>query len=228
MQNLFETNENKLIEQPKNIESLENEYQNDLSIYYKLKEQIAIYQNSLETVNFGVYEPIFDYETSEEFKEAIKENSNKQKQLFKENKAVTSHEDEIYFQSKYKFLSTSFKKSINSYKKLISIAFNSECDALVSKVRWNNIENLKTMMTDIFYRINLSSREFCGFLLLQNHVVNEMKTATENFSEKYSNHMIEISKELLELKQQELALYHEFHLKKQEEKEEERRVRELM
>jgi hypothetical protein len=40
--------------------------------------------------------------------------------------------------------------------------------------------------------------------------------------------MIEISKEFLELKYEELALHHEYQLKKQEEKEEERRIRELM
>ncbi|MCX8487308.1 MAG: DUF4041 domain-containing protein [Crocinitomicaceae bacterium] len=202
LQNLFLAQENRLAEQTEKIEALEKEYQNDLTIFSKLKEQIGIYQNTLEPYNYGVYEPIFDYQTSEEFKEAIKENSKKQKLLFKENKAITSHEDEIYFQSKYKFLSTSYKKSINSYKKLISIAFNSECDSLVSKVRWNNIENLKSLMSDIFYRINSSSREFCGFLLLQNHIVNQMNTITENFSEQFSNHMIEISKEFLELKQQ--------------------------
>lgn len=226
--NLVAEKESTLQELSKKVESLEIEYQNDLAIYNKLKEQISIYQSTLEPVNYGLYEPIFNYETSENFKDAIKDNNNKQKQLLKDNKAITSHEDEIYFQSKYKFLSTSYKKSINSYKKLISIAFNSECDALVSKVRWNNIENLKTMMTDIFYRINLSSREFCGLLLLQNHLINETKNDSENFYEKYSNHMIEISKEFLDLKHQELALYHEYHLKKQDEKEEERRIRELM
>ena len=210
------------------IKSLETEYENDLVIYNKLKEQISIYQNSLEPMNYGLYEPIFNYETTEEFKDAIKENNNKQRQLIKDNKAITSHEDEIYFQTKYNFLTASYKKRINSYKKLISIAFNSECDALISKAKWNNVENLKMMITDIFYRINLSSREFCGFLLLQNNIINDTNHSGENPSGKYSNHMIEISKEFLELKHQELALYHEYHLKKQEEKEDERRIKELM
>lgn len=210
------------------IELLEKDYQSDLEIYHKLKEQIKIYQNSLEPINYGLYEPIFNYETSEEFKEAIKNNNNRQKLLIKENKAITSNEDEIYYQTKYKFLSSSYKKSINSYKKLISIAFNSECDSLISKVKWNNVENLKSIIADIYYRINTNSREFCSFILLQNSIVNDFKHDKENFIDRYSDHMIEISKEFLELKYEELALHHEYQLKKQEEKEEERRIRELM
>lgn len=210
------------------IELLEKDYQTDLEIYHKLKEQIKIYQNSLEPVSYGLYEPIFNYETSEEFKEAIKNNNYRQKLLIKENKAITSNEDEIYYQTKYKFLSSSYKKSINSYKKLISIAFNSECDSLVSKVKWNNVENLKSMITDIYYKINNNSRDFCSFILLQNSIVNDFKHDKENFTDRYSDHMIEISKEFLELKYEELALHHEYQLKKLEEKEEERRIRELM
>lgn len=225
---LISYKEKEISELNSKIELLEKDYQSDLEIYHKLKEQIKIYQNSLEPINYGLYEPIFNYETSEEFKDAIKNNNLKQKLLLKENKAIKSNEDEIYYQAKFKFLTASYKKSINSYKKLISIAFNSECDALISKVKWNNVENLKSIISDIYYRINTNSRELCSFILLQNHIVNDFKHEKESFNERYSDHMIEISKEFLELKYEELGLHHEYQLKKQEEKEEERRIRELM
>ena len=37
------------------IELLEKDYQSDLEIYHKLREQIKIYQNSLEPINYGLY-----------------------------------------------------------------------------------------------------------------------------------------------------------------------------
>lgn len=210
------------------VELLEESYQSNLIIYNKLKEQIKIHLDTIEPIEFGLYQPIFDFETSDIFKKKIKENHEKQRSLIKENKAITSNEDEIYYKSEYKHLSSSYKKSINSYKKLISLAFNSECDALISKVKWNNIYQIKSLMTDLFYRINNNSREFCSFLLLQNYVVNGLKSNTENFEKKYKDHMIEITKEILDLKIEELSLNYEYKLKKQEEMEEARRVRELM
>jgi hypothetical protein len=209
------------------LDTITNKFEEKKTSLIELEEKLKIYSNELEFVEYGLYEPIFNYETSEEYKEALKRNYNKQKTLLKENKAITSNEDEIYFQSKYKFLTTSYKKSISSYKKLISNAFNSECDAIISKVRWDNIEKMKDILNDIFYRINSNSREFCGFLLLQNSIVNGI-TQNDSFNKQYSNHMIEITKEFLDLKLEELALNHEYHIKKQNEKEEERRIKELM
>lgn len=210
------------------LEVLEKEYNENYSIFQKLKEQVKLYEEDCEAINFGLYEPIFDFNSTDEYREKIRLNYENQKQLIKENKAITSHEDEVYYKSEYKFLGAGYKKSINSYKKLISIAFNSECDALISKVKWNNVSQLNSKITDIFHRINTNSREFCSFILLQNSVVNGLNDAVKDFFKKYSNHMIEITPAFLELKYEELALHHEFEMKNYEEKEEQRRNRELL
>ena len=63
--------------------------------------------------------------------------------------------------------------------------------------------------------------------MLQNSIVNKHNYSQE-FSARYESHMIKITNEFLELKFEELALNHEFKLKIYEEKEDQRRIRELL
>lgn len=92
------------------------------------------------------------------------------------------------------------RKMTNQYKKLMLFAFNGECDGLIAKVKWNNALKTKERIIKSFDAIN--------------------KLGTTQH--------IEITKEFLALKLQELALYYEYEQKKYEEKEEQRRIREEM
>ena len=210
------------------LETLENEYHENYSTLQKLKEQIRLFNEDIEVINSGLYQPIFNFNTTDEFKERIQLNYEKQKLLIRENKAITSGADEVYYLHEYKFLTPYYKRSIICYKKIIINAFNSECDALIVKAKWNNIDNIKSKIQEIFHRINLQSYEFCGFILLQNSIANKLNSNTEEFKKLEKNHMIQISHNFLDLKDEELALYHEFEMKKYEEKEELRRNRELL
>lgn len=92
------------------------------------------------------------------------------------------------------------RKMTNQYKKLMLFAFNGECDGLIAKVKWNNALKTKERIIKSFDAIN--------------------KLGTTQY--------VEITKEFLALKLQELALYYEYEQKKYEEKEEQRRIREEM
>lgn len=210
------------------IETLEREYSANYSIFKKLKEQILLYSEDCKIIDSGLYAPIFNFDTSDEFRTRILQNHEQQKLLIKENKAITSGDDKVYYQHEYKFLTAHYKKSITSYKKLILLGFNSECDALISKAKWNNLGNIRLKIQDIYNRINLQSIEFCGFILLQNSIVNKQNYNSNEFRERFQTHMIQITQPFLALKYEELALYHEFELKKHQEKEEHQRVRELL
>ena len=83
---------------------------------------------------------------------------------------------------------------------LFRSAFNGECDSLIAKVKWNNIEQFEERIKKTFEAINKLN----------------------------SSQNIDIQYEFLQLKIDELRLTHEYELKKYEEKEEQRRVRELM
>lgn len=81
----------------------------------------------------------------------------------------------------------------------------------------------------MFYRLNRLSSEFCYFLLRQNNEINSKKYKDyNNFIEDYNKHKILISDELLRLKIEELKLNQELFVKIQNEKEEEKRIRELI
>ncbi|MEJ1242168.1 DUF4041 domain-containing protein [Chryseolinea sp. T2] len=92
------------------------------------------------------------------------------------------------------------KKMTNQYKKLMLFAFNGECDALIAKVAWNNATKFKDRMCKSFESIN----KLGGIS------------------------KVLISHTLLNLKLDELMLTHEYEKKLEEEREEQRRIREQM
>lgn len=90
------------------------------------------------------------------------------------------------------------RKSINQTLKLMLRAFNGECDAAVAKVRYNNVNVMETRIRKAYEAIN-------------------------GMAEVQSCH---IAHDYLNLKLEELFLAHEYQEKLQEEKEEQRRIRE--
>jgi len=215
---------NKLESLSQSLDELNIKYKKSKTIYDNLISEIKLYQEDIDLINYGVYERVYEFETSEKYALKLLEVKEKQKQLFKEDKAITSSVDEIYYTSKYSFLTSSYRKSINNYKKIISNAFNNEADKLIAKVKWNNVNTSIEKIKNLGFKINNYSRDFCSFLLLQNSVITG-NYASNNFEERYNNHMIVISEELINLKIEEIKLKHEYLQKKQEEKEEQKEIR---
>ncbi|HLO86954.1 MAG TPA: DUF4041 domain-containing protein [Nostocaceae cyanobacterium] len=92
------------------------------------------------------------------------------------------------------------EKMTNDFLKLVLRAFNGECDAAVLKVKYNNVTSLEKRINKAFETLNkLSESTRC-----------------------------EITNDYFNLKLEELYLTHEFQEKKQEEMEEQRRIREQM
>jgi hypothetical protein len=90
------------------------------------------------------------------------------------------------------------RKQINQMLKLMLRAFNGECDAAVAKVRYNNVQVMETRIRKAYEAINgMAEVQTC-------HIANGY----------------------LKLKLEELFLAHEYQEKLQEEKEEQRRIRE--
>lgn len=130
-------------------EELKLKYDNSLKIYKKLLQDIEISEDKIEYINIGVYEPSFDFNTSEEFKEKLIENKEKQKNLIKSNHAVFCTTQWEVNNSKSQG-TTLMNKAIN----LTLRAFNGECDSTVSKVKWNNIQVMEERIKKAFDAIN--------------------------------------------------------------------------
>jgi hypothetical protein len=92
------------------------------------------------------------------------------------------------------------ERMVKDYVKLLLRSFNNECDASILKVKFNNIKSIEKKITKAFEILNSLGRRM----------------------------NIVISAKYLDLKLSELYLCYEYQVKKQEEKEEQRRIREQM
>lgn len=161
--------------------------------YSQKKAELIILDDELLMQSFGLYEPLYDFATSDEYKNKLKEIRNLQKEMIKEKTAVSYFDGWVVDGSKAKG-----KKMTNDNIKQIIRTFNTECEAIIDKVKFNNIEAMKKRLEKSFQDLN------------------KMNT----------NNRVALSCEFLATKILELNVAHEYQLKKQEEKEEQKRIRE--
>ena len=184
-----------IYESKEKLKSLKDNYLSAKEVFEDLTHQNNLLKDSLEIAEFGVYEPHFDLETSAEYKEKINQNKEDQKYLIKNESAAICNTPWTVGDSR-KQGEIMIRKAI----KLTLRAFNGECDSLIAKVRWNNIEQYEKRIEKTF------------------NAINKLNSSQD----------IHIKERFLQLKIDELRLTHEFELKKYEEKEEQRRIREQM
>lgn len=174
-------------------DELNQKFVNAKSIFTELEKDIKLYQNDLEFIELGIYEPIFDLDTSEKYKDKIKQIVERQKQLIKGGNACVCHTEWVVGNSRKQG-----EIMTRRYINLTLRAFNGECDALISKVKWNNVKRFEERIKRSFNAINKLGKSNNTFI-----------------TDKYLN-----------LKLDELHLVYELAHKKYQEKEEARAIRE--
>jgi len=186
----------KRIEETRNsLEELKTKYHSAKDVFDELTRENNLLKDTLDLAEFGVYEPHFDFDTSETYKIKLLENKEKQKILIKNEIAVRCFTDWS--------VGTSRKQGEIMTRRAIQLttrAFNGECDSMVAKVKWNNIEQSEKRIEKTFAAINRLNK----------------------------SNDIHIQPEFFDLKIEEIRLTYEYHMKKYEEKEEQRRIQELM
>lgn len=171
-----------------NICKLNEEYEEKQRQIIKLDEEILIQE-------FGLYQPVYDFATSEHYKERLAFIRLEQKNMILRGEAATCSNDWRMNGS----LSEG-RKMIEQGIKLIIRCFNDECDALIGKVKFSNVN---TYLEKIY-----KSRD----------ALNKLNT----------HNAIELSERYVDLKIEELKLAYEYEIKKQDEKEEAKRYREQL
>lgn len=131
------------------IHLLESEYLNKKSLYDDLERSIEIYSESSNLISMGVYEPHFDFGTSDKYKEKILANKEQQKSMVKEGTAINSFGDWAVDGSKQKG-----KKLVKDSIKLTMRSFNNECDVIIRNTTWKNINTMEERMRKAFDSIN--------------------------------------------------------------------------
>lgn len=159
------------------------------------KENLIQLDDEILFQSFGIYTPIYNLMSSEEYKDRITENRNEQKRLIKANIATTYRND-----LKYNDSLKAGQKIVQDNVKLVIRAFNNECDASISGVKFNNIGSIEKR-------------------------IKKSKETLEKLNEAMN---IKITKSYYDLKIEELKLCHEYAEKKQEEKEAAKAEREAL
>ncbi|MBD1196004.1 DUF4041 domain-containing protein [Vibrio cholerae] len=129
--------------------TLVESYKEKKELYERLSKELAIYENELDMIEQGFYQPTFGFDTSEKFKDEIKHIRNVQKQMISDKTAIYCNTNWTVHDSK-----SEGKKMVNKAIRLTARAFNNECDAAIANVKWNNIDNMIARVEKAFDAIN--------------------------------------------------------------------------
>lgn len=160
-----------------------------------LSEELIQTEDEVLLQSFGLYNPKYDFENSDEYMEKLKEIRERQKLLIR-NKTGVKYSDSWTVDGSIQKGRTMTNQNIKTALKL----FNSECDIAMSKVSFKNIDSIEKRIRKAFTDTN--------------------KLNTSN--------KVSIKENYLNLKIDELYLYYEYLQMKEEEKEEQRALREQM
>lgn len=160
-----------------------------------MQSQVLDLDETLMLQDVGLYQPKYDLMNADAYKARLLEIRQKQKEMVKADGAVTGDIGWTVNGNR-----AQGRKMINDMQKLLLRAFNSECDSVIEKVKYNNY--------DVSWR---------------------RITASANAITKLGSSMsIAITTAYYQLKCEELALAFEYRQKKQEEKDAQKELRAQM
>jgi hypothetical protein len=169
------------------------------SLAAKLRKEVATLEEAEDLQSFGFYKRRYSFDASEEYRDRLDDVAEQQKDMLKD---TGKHIGAAYCRIEWTVDGSKKEgaKMTKHFLRLILRAFNGECDAAIAKVKYNNANVQEARIHKAFEAIN--------------------KLAETN--------KCEITDNYLRLKLKELYLTHEFHEKKREEQEEQRRIKEEM
>lgn len=100
-----------------------------------LKGKIIEFEETISVQDFGLYTPRYDFITAEEYKIALDKLRTEQKDMIKRDTAIEGSNTWTVNGS-----ASQGKKMVKDMKKLCLRAFNSDCDDLINRVKYNNYE----------------------------------------------------------------------------------------
>lgn len=179
----------------KDLDKLNSELLSVKEQIQQAKKDVIETNDAVLMQEFGLYEPKYDFANSDMYKDRLAKIRTEQKRLIQERKATGGNTNWTVNNSK-----AQGKKMVSDMQKLFTRAFNTECDEVIRKIKFNNIE--------------------AG--------VKRISASKEAISKLGNVMNISITSAYYQLKIDELHLAFEYQVKKQEEKEEQRQIREEM
>jgi len=180
----------------KSIENLDLEYNNLKNCADSLKSQIVNLDDEVTMQNFGVYKPEYNLINSVKGATMLQDIREKQMDMIKSKEAIEFKQ--WIANGSIKEGNELVEDMTEDMIKLVLRIFNDECDAIIEKVKFSNIEVIENRIRTFFEDLNKLGN------LTQVKIVS-----------KYFNTKVE-----------ELYLFYEYKLKDQEEKKEQSEIRE--
>lgn len=186
------------------LKDLNEKYKVGIETYTRLSNEVSLFEDKMNKIECGVYEPIYNFDDLLEYQQESDSLLNKQLQLI-------LNERTKYLEKTVSSIEMSLVRSVNNsdielmkfkIHTLMQLAFNSASSNIISKAKWNNMSQLSKQIKKLSKQI--SDLGSCNL-----------------FS-------VPFNTEFEKLKQDELSLHHDFQLKKQKDKEEERANREAL
>jgi hypothetical protein len=133
----------------KDFDELNLNYQTALETYTQLRKDVSLYESKLDLIEFGIYEPVYDFEKSEDYRTEQNRIIEEQKLMIQSETAATCRTEWTIDGSVTKGRATTKK-----YIKLVLRAFNGECNAQIAKVKWNNVNQMKERIRKSYETLN--------------------------------------------------------------------------
>lgn len=187
--------QNELAQVNKLVMDQKMEYNSVHSAVQQKRSELIELDDEILLQSFGLYKPKFDFVTAEKYKLALDQVREQQKAMIKNQTAVTGVQTWQVNGS-----AAQGKKMVNDMQKLLLRAFNTECDELVAKVKYSNLEAS----------------------------VKRIQTSCDAISKLGKIMQISISTAYMNLKIQEIYIAFEYAQAKQKEKEEQKELRAQM
>lgn len=132
-----------------NFNTLNSNYKTALETYTNLRKEVSVFESKLDLIEFGIYEPVYNFEKSDDYRSEQNKIIDLQKSMISNDTAAICHTNWTVEGSEAKG-----RAVVKVYKKLMLRAFNGESDVLIAKVKWNNVNQMKERMQKLFDAIN--------------------------------------------------------------------------
>ena len=106
-----------------------------------MRKEVSVFENKLDVIEYGIYEPIYEFEKSDDYRE-------EQNRIVAIQKEMIANDSAAICTTNWTIEGSVSKGQavVKVYKKLMLRAFNGESDVLIAKVKWNNINQMRERM----------------------------------------------------------------------------------
>lgn len=138
----YKEEESKLSSLQENVADVENKLTELRKDYIELDEEI-LYQS------YSLFKPMYDFASSEEYKEKLEEIRSQQKEMIRNKTAATCSTKWTVDGSEAKG-----RKVTNDNIKMLLRCFNTDCENAIDRVKYNNIESMRARINKSYESLN--------------------------------------------------------------------------